>query len=383
MRLRGIFLAMLFPLSGWAQVFPREEPRPMFWGSRALVIYDPTTQAYLVSNLTGSSSRMQVGLGPEYQPVAYVDGVYWATNKLGSTNPKDHPIRNILSTHDGKAWTVEGWIRLTEDVDVDSIQPLSGDRFLLIAFTRIRQGDRYSKFAIAKRNDEKELVLDRLLDMGLEKPWGIPRDEGSLAGHFGVNPAYNELFIAGFSVLRSGSFLAVTALRAGFVWLMDVGKETPSFDLLKIHGGVKESMLGGEPHLDHCVLDAHPTRDGHFLFATRSERAVLFGAMNHPKPTDIASLKDPLQKTDRAVAQLLSLRDDPDLEWWELDPWEKSLRAFPSPPGVPERLTALEEVRAFRFWFTQKGFVACTLSRYVPGEPIIPPPPRKAAKGSR
>lgn len=381
MRLCSLILANLFLVSAQAQIFPRKNPQPSFWGAREEVVYDPNSHAFLVSNLKENSAKMQVGLGPEHLPEAYVEGTFWASNKLASTKPADRPIKRIFSTRDGKAWTLEGWIRLTEDIDVDSIQPLNGDRFLLIAFTRIHLGDRYSRFAIAKRIDGNELVVERLLDMGLEKPWGIPRDEGSLAGLFGVNPAFNELFIASLATLRSGSFLAVAALRAGYVWLMDTAKEEPNLELLKVHGGVKDSMLAGEPHLEHCVLDAHPTRDGHFLFATRSERAVLFGAMTHPKPIDIHSLKDPVQKADRAVAHLLSLRDEPDLEWWELDPWEKAFRSFPPPPGVPERLTSPEDIRGFRFWFTPKGFVACTLSTYVPGEPAPIPLPRQSAKG--
>ncbi len=365
---RWIILIFLLPVIGVAQIFPREEPRLFFWASRGSIRFEPNSHSFVSNSLDGRGSEVHVGLGAEYQPIAFFNELYWVNNKLNSTKASDRPIRRILSTSNGQTWDLEGWIRLTEDVDVDAIHPLKGDRFLLIAFTRIRVGDRYSKFAIARRNEEKELLVDRLLDMGLESPWGIPRDEATMAGHFGVNPVYNELFIAGFPVLRTPSHLAVVGLRAGYVWLMDLDREAPAFDLLKIHSGIKDSMLGGQPHLDHCVLDAQPTREGRFLFATRSERAVLFGAMNLAKPQDVSALKEPLQKTDRAVAQLLNLRDEPDLEWRELDPVEKSIHTVPSPPGVPERLVSLEDIRSFRFWFTKKGNLACTLSTYVPGE---------------
>ena len=371
--MRGFGFALWVATAAWAQIFPAEEPRPSFWVPEGCVSYDPQAHAFVRTDSNKGVKPLQVSLGLEYQPAAYADGLYWATNKLISTGAEEKPIKRILSSKDGKEWNLEGWIRLTEGTDVEAIQPMGGDRFLLVAFTRIRVGEKYSKFALATRKAEKELVLDRLIDMGLEKSWGIPREEGSLAGHFGVNPAYNELFVAGFPILRSGPFLAVVSLRAGFVWLMDTGKENPAMDLLRIHGGVKESMLSGDPHLEHCVLDAHATQDGHFLFAIRSERAVIFGAMRYPQPKDVTDIKNPLYGNDRSVAHLLSLRDEPDLEWRELDPFERTFHLLPSPVGVPERFTKPEEIRGFRFWFTPKGYVVCTLSTYVPGEPAAKP----------
>ncbi|MBI3132697.1 MAG: hypothetical protein HYZ13_15385 [Acidobacteria bacterium] len=383
MSLRLMWMLAWISSVGLAQVFPKEEPRPIYWSSNELVAYEPLAHAFVMKGFKDGSVKAQIDLGSDSKPAGFSDGVYWAVNKLSSTKPADKPIKRILSTRDGKEWKLEGWIPLTEDIDVDLIQPLGGDRFLLMAFTRIRIGERYSRFALATRDGEKRLVPDRLLDMGLEKPWGIPRTEGSLAGHFGVNPAYNELFIGGYSILRSGTFLAVVSLRAGYVWLLDAGREHPTLELVRVHSGVKDAFLAGEPHLEHCVLDAHPTSDGRFLFATRSERAVIFGAMHHPKPVDITSMKDPIFKTDRAVAQILSLRDEPDLEWYELDPMAKTFKSVPSPPGVPERLVKPEEIKGFRFWFTSKGHVACTLSTYVPGEPVAVPGAKKAVKGPR
>ncbi len=168
-------------------------------------------------------------------------------------------------------------------------------------------------------------------------------------------------------VMRTPSHLAVVHTLPSFVWLMDLRREHPSMDLLKIYSSIKENMLLGTAPLGNCILDAHPEADGRFLFATRSEKAVLFTAMQQPKPKDAKDIQDPLFKMDLALHQRLSVTDEPDLEWWELDPWEKNFLERPTPAGIPERLTNPEEVRRFRFWYTVSGHVASTLSRYVPG----------------
>lgn len=360
--LRSLGLFAVLPLA--AQVFPLERTRSTFWDRGLLVSYDPSDHSVVFPAPKQPGGSRKVTLDESKVLVDFAQGVYWSNNKLHSTNPKNKPIKGIYSSRDGSEWTLEGWIQLTEDIDVDSIHALGGDRFLLIAFQRIQLKGKSSLFALATRNEQKELVLDRVLEMGLSKPWGVPRAKTGFAAYFGVNDAYLHLFISSTFVMRTESALAMVHGRPGYVWLMDLGKENLSMDLIKIHDGVKEGMLADGYPLEHCVLGGHPMPDGRFLLATRSEKAVLFGAKNHPRPKQATDIKDPLFKGDLAVQRQLSIMDFPDLLWWELDPTEKTLRSVPSPAGIPERLTKAEEVKTFRFWFTPSGAVGSTLSLY-------------------
>ncbi len=170
-----------------AQIFPADKYRSIFWDGNAPVLYDSFDHSIGIADPKHPGRLRKVELGGSKELVAFETGTYWAQNKLISTNPKSKPVRQVFSSRDIKEWTLEAWIPITEEVDVDEIHPIRGDRFLLIAFTRIVHDGKSSRFALATRKEDKGLVIDEVLEMGLAKPWAAQKKEENLASHFGVN----------------------------------------------------------------------------------------------------------------------------------------------------------------------------------------------------
>jgi hypothetical protein len=358
-----------------AQINPSEPQRHHFWTPMGMVLYSPETHSFLQfdrKQKVSEAPRKRVGLGSEFRPVGFLQNKFWSTNIVRYAKPGEEPIKAILSTTDGARWDQEGWIKPNRDLDARYVYPLGGDRFLLVAMQRLIWNGKSSQFAYARRDPATlELKVQDTLDMGLEKPWGVPFAKGSFASALGINPAYTELLVSEFRVIQSQRHVLIVAMRPGYLWLLDAEAESPRMKPIRLFENVLEKYLDGEQTLERGVLDAHVTPQGTFLFATRTERAVVFGALKQPRLKDPSDLKNPALMQDRETIQRLSVLDEPDLLWWELDPFEGKVHPFPTPVGVADRFTAVEEIRRFRFWFEPDGSLKCTLTAAsAPSQPV-------------
>ncbi len=236
------FLSFLsLPLAAQT-TFPLEERRAYFWEAHSLVSYDPFDHSINIVDSRKKEKPKRIEIGGLNELVDYSKGIFWANNKLLSAREKDKPEKRIFSSKDGQSWTLEGWIKLTSSLDVDSIHHLGNDRFLLVAFTRIELDGKNSRFALAKRNEKKELILERLLDMGLKESWGVPKAGPRPANYFGVSERYMDLFLSPSFVMRSNAFLILVYGRPGYMWMLDLRKESPSLDFVRIYDKVKEEF---------------------------------------------------------------------------------------------------------------------------------------------
>jgi hypothetical protein len=240
--------------------------------------------------------------------------------------------------------------------------------FLLVSFTRFNLNGKYSRFALAKSCENGELVIDRILDMGLEGEYGVPLPTKlgvgpEVTSGMGTSDKYALLQLSPVIVGRTEKFIALTHTLPGYIWLLATSKENPSLELVRIFPGVTEKLLDAGSELEYAVLDVQPTQNGNLLFATRSEEAVILGASGIPKPNCVADFQNQEFRDRLRFRRMMSLRNFPDLKWYELDPESKTFTEKPSPPGIPVKLTQIEDVQKFHFWFDERGNVLSTLSK--------------------
>ena len=280
------------------------------------------------------------------------NGFLWACHR--ENKPEERRLR-ILSSPDGKTWTDEAYYHPIADRDrLLRAYPLGRDWFFLEYLIPVGMGKETSKWAFAKTDDVKHLKVQKLVDMQLpmplvkEKPKGKDgwtlEDEVQMTG---LEPAFSG--IAADFVARYPDGLVLASGHTGFLWIITMKDSGPSTRMVQLFPTVVPVMKKTPGLLEWSILGMQPMPDGSILIASRSEHAVLFARAEDAPLRSLSQCKDALFMSKKERSMLESVRQHPEILWWNLDPGTGAIWKVDPPMNIPSRFESIKQACTFRF----------------------------------
>lgn len=357
--LRGV-LPGVVALSLGAQTLPAQRV-PQVWDGNGLVTLDPPRVTFEWPHQASKTWFLGQGLSAPSR-CHFFQGAYWVYQ------PQERggkPGLALLKSVDGASRETVAWVaRDLPEGRVVKILPLPEERFLLVSRFGFFRDGHGTFLAIAKKDSEGTLHIDRLLpvDLGCDL-FKTARSQQD------ISKGPKILFVIGWmgDIIPAGEHLVFVHQPFGHFSVLDLKDFKSRF--VRLFENIKlDSYINGEAGLfERAILGVQPRKNGHLLIASRSEEAVLkaralehaFGTAQVTLPPGLdstqqqkrlrESLDDPMRKDLQEAAQRDGAARYPEVLWWDLDPQTGRLTREPVPTGAPSELASRAHIQRFTF----------------------------------
>ena len=218
--------------------------------------------------------------------------------------------------------------------------PLGEDRFLATAISPATfvEDKKPFPFAVLRRNDQQELIIEQRMDTGLKKPFF---DQG---GRMVYGALATSLLMGNWA--RTDDYLVLFS-QFGQFWVFE-GAKGRLRRVMHLFPGLDDKRLQ-EGNLYPGLLGVQPRPNGHLLVAARREDAVLLAPLSHPARAMPKGAEERTAWSDEVHRQY------PHIDWWDLDPATGMIEPEIAPRGLPELLSGETAAMNFNWRFRPDG----------------------------